>query len=289
MNMYEKFEITLKSRTLFELADNLDLLISSFKNVESRKKQTLMSEFYHMLNARVFFFKNDSHIIVYNERESVPEYLYNYWSFMDSYRENVKQLQSVVSTIHNEILPPSTDGLSEQTLCDLFDLVDRKFQYGKNVLDGNPLRILQINNSHFKWNCYYIASIEEDTIVKDYVVMTCPQKPNTRQEFGFVHELGHRLHTSLTKKLFVPPASFACFGYIFDEDEKTNNAVMAENFADVFTIAALTGTPYEDCIPFEVHPENKLLFSLYIAITILTMNESMVTSIADLRSIAHKL
>jgi|GEM_PF-3389092 len=290
MDICNFFEIVLSSESLYELAGNIERLILLFKEVDSRKKQKTMSEFYHMLFVRTFFNNNGKEQVkIYSPRESVIEYFYNYWNFAPTFRENLNQLHIVADTIRTGLLSPKATGLSEETIRNLLDLVEHKFKYITNVLKEQPLKILQLNYSHIRHNCYYTATLLGNQITKDYVVMTCPHRLETHQEFGFVHELGHKLHTILTNKLFVAPASFECFNHIYNESDRINNTSMAENFADVFAIAALSNSQYEHCIPFEVESKNASLFILYILLTIMSMDENVVRSKDELYSILFKL
>ena len=290
MGIRDFFEIVISSKDLIELANNIEQLILLFNKTKCRYKQKTMSELYDTLFARVFFAKcGFEQIKIYSDEESVVEYFYNYWEFTLTYRGNVKQLQSVVTRIRNEMLPPKAKGFSIETIRNLINLTEHKFQYVTKILKEQPLKILQFDYSHVDFNCYYTATILEKRITKDYVIMTCPHKQETHQEFGFIHELGHKLHTMLTNKLFTPPASFKCFDFLYDDVDKKNNNIMAEHFADSFAIAVLSGSPYEYCIPFEVAPKNVQLLTAYFLITIMTMTENAVNSITELKEVISHL
>ena len=284
------FEIVISSKDLIELANNIEQLVLLFDKAQCCYKQKTMSELYDALFARVFFAKYGfGQIKIYSAEESVIEYFYNYWEFATTFRGNIEHLQAVVVRIRNEMLPPKTAGLSKETIQALVTLTEHKFQYVTKVLKEQPLKILQFDYSHMDFNCYYTATILEKRITKDYVIMTCPHKQETHQEFGFVHELGHKLHTLLANKLFTPPTSFKCFDFLYDDVDKKNNNIMAEHFADSFAIAVLSNSPYEHCIPFEVAPENVQLFTAYFLITIVTMNENAVDSITELTEVIKRL
>ena len=281
------------SKDLFELADNLEQFITYANNVTNKKREyaKLHEELIMRINAFSFSMPNTPYAI-FNEQMSVLIYLANYWDIQKTSKQNVEMLSQIIEGIRTKMLPPKEGTLSEKTMVTLLDYVDKRFSFYDKVLKDRPLKILRLNHSHSEWNCFYTASIYLSGAIDDCVMMTYMSNDTIkicRQEFGFLHELGHKLHTQLTKKLFVPPASFSCFEDLYNDSDKSNDAVMAEHFADVFAIAALSNSPYADCIPFEVTTENANLFTLYILITIMTMDENIVHSKAELYDIIHKL
>lgn len=268
----------LKSNSLYQLADTLEGFVNYLSHIAEKKR--ILNDFYQMLNVKIFYEnrKSDNYIHVYTEQESVLEYLYNYWTLKSTSKENIADMKAIIEQIRTQMLPPKAEPLTEQRIIDLFHHVESRFHYGENVLKDSPLKILQFNNTHIDWNCFYIATIRGDELIKDYIMMTCPHKPETRQEFGFIHELGHKLHTALTKRLFTAPSSFAWFGQLFQEQkEALEHQGMDEHFADVFAIAALSNSPYEACIPaaYEVDPYYANRFLEYITLSISTMDESV--------------
>ena len=212
---------------------------------------------------------------IYSVEESVIEYFYNYWELATNFKENKRRLQGIVSKIRNEMIPAKATRLSQKTMQNLINIAEGKFQYVTKVLKEQPLKISQVDYSHIDFNCYYTATVLEEKIANDYVIMTCKHKNEKHQEFSFVHELGHKLHTMITRKLSTPPKSFECFHYLYGEGDRKDNNIMVEHFADVFAIAVLSKSSYEHCIPFEVASHNIQLFAAYMMIAIVTMDEKI--------------
>jgi len=281
MKAYIIFHQVLASENLYQLADRLKQFIEELQTIKD--KQDVLDECCRILSVRCSFGKLHSNQFfrIFDEKESIPEFLYNHWTFSDIAEENFESLNSIISNIQNFLFPPQAPRISDRTICDLVDLVERKFQYGTKVLKAHPVKILKINQTYKGWGCYYIAGTSNGEIAKDAIIMTCPNSPEAPQEFGFMHELGHRLHTSLTYQTFVPPASFACFKEYLPEPIQDDRS-MSEHFANFFAIAALNNSPYEHCIPHKVSTEDIAVFEKYMSVTITTMDENVIHSIEDL-------
>jgi len=54
MKIVYLFQTVINSKNLYELADNIERLILSFREIDSRCRQKLMAEFYHMISVRAF-------------------------------------------------------------------------------------------------------------------------------------------------------------------------------------------------------------------------------------------
>jgi len=288
MDVTSFFYDALDSDNLYELADHLESLIKHLKSVENKMK--IIDECYSLLSDECFYEGEAAgHFIkIFSVKDSIPEFLYNHWTFSDTAEENFVRLESIVHKIRNYMIAPKAPRISDRTICDLVDLVERKFQYGTKVLKEHPVKILKINQTYKGWGCYYIAGTSNGEIAKDAIIMTCPNNPEAPQEFGFIHELGHRLHTSLTYQTFVPPASFACFREYLPEPIQDDRS-MSEHFANFFAIAALNNSPYEHCIPHKVSTADIAVFEKYMSITIATMDENVIHTIDELHNKAKYL
>ena len=276
MKMEYLLQTVINSKNLYELADNIERLILSFQEIDSRCRQKLMAEFHHMIFVRVFFMSDkNERVKIYSVEESVIEYFYNYWEFATNFKENKRKLQGIVRKIRNEMIQAKATRLSQEAMQNLINLAEEKFQYITKILKEQPLKILQVDYSHIDFNCYYAATVLDDQIANDYVIMTCKHKNEKYQEFSFVHELGHKLHTMITRKLSIPPKSFECFHYLYGEEDRKDSNIMVEHSADVFAIAVLSNSSYERCIPYEVASHNIQLFKIYMMMTIITMDEKI--------------
>jgi hypothetical protein len=277
-----KFDETMNSKNLYELADRLQDFVERVKR--SKLKKRTIAESYILLNEHCGHEDNEHAYPFYkivSESESIPEFLHKHWSFRDEASDDIKQLESIVEMIRSRMQPPQAPRISDHTIHDLMNLAEKKFKYCSKVLESHPLKILCINQTHKDWGCYYMAGTLDGMIVNDGVIMTCPQNPELHQEFGFMHELGHRLHTSLTGKSFVPPASFSYFRDYLPEHTQDDRS-MSEHFANFFAIAALNDTPYEYCIKHEVSAKDRQHFEQYMMLTIMTMDENVIQTITDL-------
>lgn len=110
---------------------------------------------------------------------------------------------------------------------------------------GNTLEILLINHSHIKFSAYYVAILTEDSpesieLTDKVFIPYLRHEIDFPQEFIFLHELGHALHTRATKQLMTPPDSFLnVLERIFPKAVYESDTIKAELFADSFAIAAL--------------------------------------------------
>lgn len=293
MSVYQAFFQMLHSSNLNELADRLEVFIEKLSVLND--KQSILDELCRALSIKCFYGKIpiDDFLLIYDEENSLPEFLYNHWTFCDTAEENIDNLILIIKNIRDQFVPPKAARISDQVIHELINIVEQKYQFGTNILNRHPIKILKINQTHKKYGCYYIAGISDRGIEKDAIVMSCPHNDGLYQEFGFMHELGHRLHTTLTHQTFVPPESFAWYSTYWGQpktkEHDKHNQILSEHFADAFAIAALHGTPYEKCIPYDTPVEIVAIYDLYMRISIRTLDGKIIHSLSDLPKKAKEL
>lgn len=229
------------SNDLFELADSMEMLLSVIDGVHNKNK--VLREIYG--NLSLFRFGLPQPFSIVEGQEASISYLLTYWRFQKTYRDNKKCLQDIIHTIHAVMLPPQKERISIEMIQSLVALVNDKFHFQQKVLGGATLEILLIDHSHTELGACYVATLtenpQESIELSDKIFLPyLRHEITTPQEFIFLHELGHALHTRATKLLMTPPDSFLnVLERIFPKAIHESDTIKAELFADSFAIAAL--------------------------------------------------
>ena len=168
-------------------------------------------------------------------------------------------------------MPPQKSRISIEIIQSLMVLVNERFNFQQTVLGETTLEILLINHSHVKFCAYYVAIITEDSpesiVLTDKIFIPyLRHEIDFPQEFIFLHELGHALHTRATKQLMTPPDSFLnVLERIFPKAVYESDTIKAELFADSFAIAALHNSRFYQCDPYtSIQGEDHLFLIAYI-------------------------
>ncbi|WP_312279040.1 hypothetical protein [Oscillibacter sp.] len=234
------------SNDLFELAGSIEKLLSAIDSV--RNKNKVLREIY----GNLYFGctrQPQPFSILEGKDASIP-YLMTYWRFHETYKDNKKCLQDIIHTIHASMLPPQKSRISIEMIQSLIALVNDKFHFQQKVLEETPLEILLIDHSHTELGAYYVAILTEDSpesieLTDKIFIPYLRHEINFPQEFIFLHELGHALHTRATKQLMTPPDSFLnVLERIFPKAVYESDTIKAELFADSFAIAALHNSDF---------------------------------------------
>ena len=256
----------LDSKDLFELADNLEYFIQQIQR-ESNKKKLLFNLYRHLTDATVILDISPPPFHILSHQRSVLFYLKNYWIFQDSSKENINVLTRIIKEIRNSILKPQKPIIDDKKIKELLLFTEKRFSFITNVVQNHPIQILCLNHSHKNCNSYYSARLSSDGKIEDRVFITSSERNvDFPKEFVFLHELGHLLHTRITKSLMTVPKSFCMIQErmfqkgLDDVSEKT-----AELFADCFGISVLYNSEYEHLNPYKnIHNDDNIYLTMYM-------------------------
>ena len=247
-----------KCENLFNLSSYLEELLAATHSVPNRNE--ILQEIYSevLLNKLI---NPEKSYNVYKHNKSVVCYLMQYWIFRKTYMENAEYLFKIINTIQQEMIEPQKKNISIKSIHRLMEAAEKRFKFCSKVLYSKPLDILIINHSHTYWNGIYSSAMINDCEIKDTIILPYLRyEVDFPQEFIFLHELGHVLHTRITKISMTPPDSFnMVINRMFPTLQDAPNNQKAELFADCFAISVLCGSdlkqynPYtfislEDCI-----------------------------------------
>lgn len=271
----QKIHEVVNSRDLFELADALESFIAYIDNITNKEKA--FNNLYQKVHQRKILtnlFDGQTICTIVDEFESVLMYLYNYWLFQKTYEENIYVLSGIIKNIRENILLPQKSTISDDVIIDLLKYADYKFAFSRDVLKNNPLQILRLNHTHKNWNSYYSATIFEDGRINDCIILTHLSNNSIfKQEFSFFHELGHLLHTRITKKLSIVPESFEM---VFHKNKGISEDEKIEHFADFFAIAVLYNSPFAKYDPYiTMEKESKIFMQDYFNWLIQRFNKNI--------------
>ena len=249
---------------LFAVANVLEELLFDTKGMALKNK--FLQDIIGRLAMINFYARQKEVYVVHSANNAVLQYLLNYWIFKRTYKENAKCLTGIINT-HSNILPPQKSIISESAIHELMKMIERRFGFCSKILADNPLEILLIEHAHATLNGIYTATLIEDDILEDKIIITyLRDKVNFPQEFIFLHELGHALHTRATGKLTTPPESFnLVLTRMFPKSLNEPDTIKSELFADSFAMAALYGSELAHYNPYtEIYHNDNLLLVAYM-------------------------
>ena len=253
MSYEQAINAVISSRNLAELAINLDEFLQCLSLAPKKTKafiklrQNVESEILRNIISMPY-----APYSVFSSRPAVLMHLANYWQMRTATEENQAALIKIIDNIRNTIVAPKSDMISHNAIDSVMEHIESKFSFTTKVLK-KPLRILQFNHSHIEWHSLYSARIYESGEIDDLVILLCSMC-NTEFDpaFTLLHELGHVLHTRITRKLMVPPESFdAVIHRMFFKKPFESDWEKSELFADCFAIASS-----HDCALIQRNPYN---------------------------------
>lgn len=250
------------SNDLFELADGIETLLSVMDGI--RNKNLVLREIYG--NLYFYCIGQSQPFFILKGKETSISYLLTYWRFQETYTENKKCLQNIVHTIYEVMLSPQKSRISIEMIKSLIALVSDKFHFQQKILGGTTLEILLIDHSHTELGACYVATLtenpQESIELSDKIFLPYLRHDiDFPQEFIFLHELGHALHTRATKQIMTPPDSFLnVLERIFPKAVHESDTIKAELFADSFAIAALHNSDFSQYDPYTSIQEEDCLF-----------------------------
>lgn len=235
------------SMSLFSLADNVERFLHHVDSSQNRRKE--LEEAHHYVCMHEFYAKHDEYPAcrVYGPQQSVLKYLTCYWHNNSSTKKEISCLYGIVSKIREFFVGIERPHISTEKIQALFDLADKKYGYTNYVIGDQKADILFLPHSHREWNSYYTATVRPKCeVLRDFIMLlSMPFDSATSPEFCFLHELGHLLHTRITKEIEKVPDSFNDFlAYIAPQTIFLEHA-KAEFFADCFASSVLYDTKYE--------------------------------------------
>ncbi len=251
-------------KNLFELSDCLQKLLTDTQSIPNRNK--VLHEIYINISLNDLY-KTKQHYYIYNDNESAIYYLMHYWTLKKTYKENSECLFNIINTIKEEMIASQKIRISVETTHLLMEAVENRFSFCSKVLDSNPIDILFIEHSHTTWDGIYSSILINDCKIRDQIIIPYLRyEVDFPQEFVFLHELGHALHTRITKKLDILPDSFnMIINKMFVTIQHEPNDQKAELFADCFAIAVLAGSDLKKYNPYTfVRNEDCLILIAYM-------------------------
>ncbi len=272
MISYEQADhVIRRSKNLFELADNLEHFLTYISKMPN-KKQALL-ELYRQMDAAASFNVLQAEVSttsynIFNMSDSIPMYLKSYWTFQETSKQNIQVLTDIIYGIRSKMLPPQSPSLSIDLIVSLLEHIEKRFAFLSRILKESPLQILCLNHSHVEWNSFYSARVYDNGTIKDNIMLLCPrQETDCANEFIFLHEMGHVLHTRLTKSLWTPPKSFRLVQErMFLDGLGASDKDASELFADCFAIASMFGSKFAKYNPYQfIDKEDNMFLMLYMA------------------------
>jgi len=142
----------------------------------------------------------------------------------------------------DEFSAPIEDAITPDEIETVLEVAERKYKIISLIASHEPLRILQINNSHIGSNaaCAVPANPERAAVILLYhpYVVTAYDPV-----FNFAHELGHALHLAMTHDFNILPEKFDDFNDALDATPESVDQY-PEMFADVVAYALIS----DDCL-----------------------------------------
>lgn len=255
------------SDSLFSLADNLESFV--FYLDTSLNKREDISALYQKIRVYEFYAKSESYpgYRVFNTQSSALKYLTNYWRYTSSARKDTENLRNIINRIKKSFVCMQQTLISIEKIKHLFSIVDEKYDFTNLVLGEKKVDILLLESTHKEWNSFYSATATpRQEVLHDFIMISSmPLDSVTNQEFCFMHELGHLLHTRITMNIEKVPESFEqFFAFAFPDGSHISDTAKVECFADFFAIAALLDTEYEPLDALHLDKSVKKALSEYM-------------------------
>lgn len=260
----------LESKSLRELADNLDQFLNYLKKEEN--KFYYISDLYDKVRQIFIPFENlNEPYIIFKDEKAVLLYLYLSWNDDLFHSGAITTLNGIIRFLRENTVSPQGPQLSSREIDNMLNHLERRFQFKKLAL-GDTLFIALLNDTHIEFNSFYLTN-NSDNIIRDAVFLTHPRHHfGCPQQHTLLHEIGHLLHIRTTNTIDCIPASFQIIQKImFAQSFCYSAETVSEVFADCFSLAATINTDLEQSNPLNpIHPEDKMILYNYFALLINT-------------------
>lgn len=233
--------------SLFSLADNLESFLHYLDSTKNKKKA--LQALFQQINVHNFYseFEEHSSCRIYNAKASVLKYLTNYWQYNSAANKDVERLCSIIKQIRESFVNMERHLMAAEMINNLFALADEKYNFTNRVLSEKKVDVLLIENTHKEWNSFYSAVVNpgEEVLYDSIILSSIPFNSISSQEFCFMHELGHLLHTRITMKIEKAPKSFEqLLTTMHPSSNHISDSTNVELFANCFAGAVLYDTEY---------------------------------------------
>jgi len=258
----------IESSDLLELADKVDHFLQYIQS-ESKQK-TLIHKLEQEINTSQSFFRlmddeNNPYQIL-NGKSVIIQYLYNILPYGFREKESLVSIRNNINHIRATIENPQGKRLCEKDIRKIMAHLENRFKYCSRVLKSDHLRISLLNNSFKTMNSIYTSKILTNDVIIHSIFLAHEKKSfGHPQEYTLLHELGHALHTEITRKQATLPESFRSVQELmFRKSLDFPPIQVVEIFADCFTCVASLGTELEKNNPLNaIHPDDKALLVKY--------------------------
>ncbi len=255
-----------EANDLLEMAECLDLFstyIDSSKDgqaiLEMEKLLSSYQDALSMLDAKLPY-------LITEKELTIAQYLFNAWPTSGNTDKRLDDILEIVEKVQNMITPPQGERLGEREICYWMDQLESRFKYCTKLFARDKLRISLVDNSIVNQNSIYTGKEVRENIIHHTIFLT-HQVPGMDfpQEHTFLHELGHVLHTAVTRQQARPPASFRQIQEkMFTKSLDWPPIKIAEIFADCFGYIAAIDTKLEKENPLDkMHPDDKIFLAEY--------------------------
>lgn len=255
-----------EANDLLEMAEYLDLFatyIGSSKDgqaiLEMEKLLSAYQDNLSMLDAELPY-------LIFEKELTIAQYLFNVWPTSGNFDERLDDILEIVEKIQNMLIPPQGERLGEREIRYWMDHLESRFKYCTKLFPRDKLRISLVDNSIVNQNSIYTGKEVGENIIHHTIFLT-HQVPGMDfpQEHTFLHELGHVLHTAVTRQQAQPPASFRQIQKkMFTKSLDWPPKRIAEIFADCFGYVAAIDTKLEKENPLDkMHPDDKIFLAKY--------------------------
>ena len=255
----------LETTNLLELADRLEIFHTQLNpsNQEEFLKQLL-----YELGSRHDFFAiiDDGPYQILDGEFEVNQYLYNALIECNSLEETKIFIKGHVDDIRSRVETPQGNRLSESDIRKMMTHLEDRFSFCEKLFQFDKLKIVLLNNSFTNMNSVYKALLMSNDSIYHSVFISHEMKNfGLPQAYTFFHELGHVLHTAITRSPLDVPSSFRNIQEImFPASLNYSSEGVIEIFADCFAFVATMGTDLEAGNPLNsIHPDDKKILMQY--------------------------
>jgi len=251
---------------LLILADHLERFILYLESSSNREED--INKLLHELDILQDFFalSDDEPYQILDDELAVNHYLYCCLSDSRHQEETVIFIKAYIDEIRSHIKNPQGARLSENDINKMMAYLEERFNFCERLFKSDQLRISLINNSFDNMNSVYRALKMGDGSIIHSVFITHEMKDfKYPQIYTLLHELGHVLHTAITREPLGIPDSFREIQELmFRKSLGDTPWQLVEIFADCFVCAASAGTELESGNPLSIiHPDDKAVLLHY--------------------------
>ena len=171
-----------------------------------------------------------------------------------------------IDDINERVENPQGVRLSKEDINTMMAYLEERFVFCKKLFKFDKLRISLIDNSFDDVNSFYRAIIMEDDSIMHNIFIPYEMKNFCHSQiYSLLHELGHALHTAITRDVLSVPNSFRIIQeHMFQESLNDMSLQLVEIFADCFVCAVTAGTELEADNPLSIiHLDDKELLIRY--------------------------